>query len=161
MSPLLLVHLAATWALVGLIWTIQLVHYPSFAHVAPDRWAEAHAFHSARITWIVAPLMLTELATGLILALSSVTSGSAAGAATSIANTPSMIGPPVIAFRLGLALIVAIWLATFLLSVPAHNLLSRGYDPGVHRHLVQTNWVRTIAWTLRGLLLLAVLFRRG
>ena len=30
---LLLVHLAATWFLAGLIWVIQLVHYPLFAAV--------------------------------------------------------------------------------------------------------------------------------
>lgn len=161
MSPLLLVHVAATWALVGLIWTIQLVHYPSFAQVASDRWAECHSFHSARITWIVAPLMLTELATGLLLALQPAAAWARFGEASSLASAPPSLVPPAIAFRLGLALIVAIWLATFLLSVPAHNALSRGFDPDVHRHLVQTNWVRTTAWTLRGLLLLAVLIRRG
>ena len=33
MSALLAAHAAATWALVGLIWTVQVVHYPLFALV--------------------------------------------------------------------------------------------------------------------------------
>ena len=33
MALLSTIHNAATWALVGLIWTIQLAHYPLFAQV--------------------------------------------------------------------------------------------------------------------------------
>ena len=43
---LLLIHLAATWALVGLIWFVQLVHYPLFSAVAPERFATFEAEHS-------------------------------------------------------------------------------------------------------------------
>jgi hypothetical protein len=33
MSLLFSFHNASTWALVGLIWTIQLAHYPLFANI--------------------------------------------------------------------------------------------------------------------------------
>lgn len=32
-GALLLVHAAATWAMVGLVWFVQVVHYPLFAQV--------------------------------------------------------------------------------------------------------------------------------
>jgi hypothetical protein len=36
--------------------------------------------------------------------------------------------------------------------VPAHGRLAEGFDAGVHARLVATNWIRTMAWTLRGAL---------
>ena len=66
---LLLIHLAATWALVGLIWFVQLVHYPLFSAVAPERFVVFEAEHSKRTTWVVAVLMPAEAITGMALAL--------------------------------------------------------------------------------------------
>ena len=63
LSLLFSYHYAATWALVGLIWTIQLVHYPLFAQVGRDTFKAYHHRHTTQITWVVAPLMLTELIT--------------------------------------------------------------------------------------------------
>ncbi len=41
------------------------------------------------------------------------------------------------------------WLATFTLSVPAHDKLQAGgLDGVVVGRLVATNWIRTVAWTL-------------
>ena len=68
MNTLLLVNLAVSWALVGLIWTIQLVHYPSFSFVAEDHFLEFHRHHTRSITWVVMPLMLVELALAFYLA---------------------------------------------------------------------------------------------
>ena len=55
---------------------------------------------------------------------------------------------------LGVGLLVVIWLSTFLLQVPRHRTLESGFDISVHRRLVGTNWIRTFAWSLRGLLVL-------
>jgi hypothetical protein len=52
-----------------------------------------------------------------------------------------------------------IWLSTALLQVPRHRALEAGFDPAAHRALVATNWIRTVAWTARGFLLLACLGR--
>lgn len=59
----------------------------------------------------------------------------------------------------GLDLIGVIWLSTRLLQVPQHRVLEAGSDPGAHRVLVASNWIRTVAWTARGILLLALLGR--
>jgi hypothetical protein len=55
---------------------------------------------------------------------------------------------------IGLALLAIIWLSTAFVQVPCHNGLSQGFDAIVHRRLVRTNWIRTVAWSLRGLLVL-------
>lgn len=133
MSTLLAVHCAATWALVGLIWTVQLVHYPLFANVGADRFRAYHARHTRTITFIVGPLMLTELLTAILLLAGGV-------------REPWLLAslPPLL-FN---------WFSTGLVQVPLHNRLANGFDPEACRRLVSTNWWRTLAWTLRGACLL-------
>ena len=57
----------------------------------------------------------------------------------------------------GLALVVAIWLSTAVIQIPCHHRLAQGFDDRVHRRLVRTNWIRTVAWTARGVLVLEAL----
>ena len=38
--PALLLQAAASWFLTGLIWIIQVVHYPLMSRVGADRFAE-------------------------------------------------------------------------------------------------------------------------
>lgn len=116
--------------MVGLIWIVQLVHYPLFAQVGQASYPDYHRSHSSRITWIVAPAMLIEaiLTVGCVLSLPSVFSALAA------------------------ALLAVAWLSTFLIQVPLHGRLTQGLDLAILRRLVTTNWVRTAAWSGRGVL---------
>lgn len=126
---LLLAHAAVTWALVGLIWTVQCVQYPLFAAVPSEGFLAYHAGHMRRITIVVGPLMLAELLAAAAIAI----------------RTPSASLAWV-----GIALLASVWIVTWSLSVPCHDRLAKGFDPAVHRRLVRTNWLRTAAWTLRG-----------
>jgi hypothetical protein len=134
MQWVLLVQLAATWFLVGLIWFVQRVHYPLFDRVERAAFAAFEREHQRRTTWVVAPPMLVELALAVWLACE---------------RPPGVPGWMV---WLGLALVAGIWLSTALLQVPRHQILALGYEPRVHRQLVITNWLRTLAWSVRGLL---------
>jgi hypothetical protein len=139
MTWIALVHAAATWALVGLIWFVQVVHYPGFAGIARSDFGAYHARHVQRTTRVVAPLMLLEAITALLLVL----------------MLPR--GLPAISGWVGLGLLALIWLSTFKLQVPRHDELSREPAPAVVRALVSSNWIRTAAWSLRGVVALAVL----
>jgi hypothetical protein len=140
-AALLLLHAAATWAMTGLVWFVQVVHYPMFALVGRDAFARYAQAHAARTTWVVAPLMLTELATGVLL----------------VAARPGRLSQP--ALLAGLGLLGVIWLSTAYLSVPRHDELAAGFDETAHGALVATNWIRTWAWTARGALVLWLLAR--
>jgi hypothetical protein len=133
----LVAHFAATGVMVGIIWFVQVVHYPLMALAGRDEYAAYQAAHARRTTLVVVPPMLVELATGVWLAL-----------------RPSPLLPAPAAWA-GLALLAVAWLSTFLLQVPEHGRLASGFDPAAHRRLVRGNWMRTAAWTLRGILLLA------
>jgi hypothetical protein len=143
LSPLdlavLCAQLAATWSMVGLIWFVQVVHYPLFTKVGRGGFTDYEAAHRWRTTVVVGPPMLTEAAATVWLVLS----------------PPPGVGP-VLAWT-GLALLVVIWATTMVGSVPAHDRLSGGFDADAVDRLVASNWVRTGAWTLRGVLALAML----
>lgn len=138
----LLVQAAATWALVGLIWTIQVVHYPLFDGVHPARYAAWQRRHMTRITIVVAPLMLAEALTAALALFLVLTRGPTDLVAVSL---------------LGVVLLAAIWLSTAFVQAPLHGRLTEGFDASRHRRLVRSNWTRTALWTVRGALLLGVL----
>ncbi len=133
-------HLAATLALVGLIWTIQLVHYPLMARVGPD-FVAYHSAHCSRIAWLVTPLMGLEALTSVLLLVQRPAGVSATWA------------------WLGMGLVALIWISTALFSVPEHSRLQRGFDADAVARLVRTNWIRTVAWTARGALVLWIAAR--
>ena len=117
----------------GVIWVIQLVHYPTFHFVNPSLFIEFVNFHAGRISLIVTPLMVMELGAASVLVWSNHTS------------TARMAG---------LLLLIAIWLATFMLSVPCHSQLLKGYNAAITDKLIATNWIRTLGWSLRTAILL-------
>jgi uncharacterized membrane protein len=135
-----LVHVFATLYMVGLIWFVQIVHYPMYDRVGEDRFAEYESNHTRLTSYAVGPAMLAEALTGIYLVIRQPEGFSALWA------------------WVGLALIAVVWLSTSWLQVPQHNHLSRGYNPKAHRLLVQTNWLRTAAWTVRGLWVLYPLY---
>lgn len=126
---LLLVHVAATCAMAGLIWLVQVVHYPLFDAVGAAAFPVYHREHMRLITLVVGPLMLVEAGAGLaILAL--------------------RVAPAPLAWT-GVALLAVVWGATMFLSVPHHDALSRGVSAASLAGLVGSNWIRTVAWTAR------------
>jgi hypothetical protein len=138
---ILVLHVAATLYMTGLIWFVQRVHYPLFAAVGPGHFARYEEAHVARTTLVVAPPMLLELATGIALLL----------------WPPPHV--PGWAAAFGLGLIAVIWTSTWIWQVPRHRDLAAGFDAGAHARLVSSNRVRTVAWSLRAPLVLWMTLR--
>jgi hypothetical protein len=137
----LLAQVAATFFMVGVIWFVQVVHYPLFAGVgAPD--FSAYSVRHTRLTGLVAgPPMLLEAGTAVAL----------------VVWTPPGVSASLV--WTGLLLVAGIWVSTALLQAPRHTILSRGFDPAAHRFLVSSNWLRTVLWSLRGVVVLCVLYQ--
>lgn len=133
---LFLLNLASTLFLTGVIWVVQLVGYPFFAYVNPESFTKFHDSYRFRITPVVAPPMIVELLTSVLLVLYS----------------PENIDSKLV--WLALVLTVLIWASTFFLQVPLHEKLARGFDSETHAALVRTNWLRTGLWSARSLLVL-------
>jgi uncharacterized membrane protein len=137
----LLLHAGATALMAGLIWFVQVVHYPLMAMVGGDDAARRRYAleHQRRTTWIVAPVMLVE----------------------SVAAAVLLVLAPGWLTAAGAVLLAVIWASTFWVQVPLHGRLAAAVSneaqgPMIAR-LVMTNWVRTAAWTLRLVLSLVLL----
>ena len=136
MSPALLANLVLTLLLTGVIWTIQVVHYPLFAAVPSAELAGYARAHGRRIGRLVVPLMSLELAAAVWLVL----------------RPPP--GVPPWAGWAGLALVCGIWLVTAAVFVPLHGRLASRAGAGDLKLLVLANWCRTLGWSARAGLLL-------
>ena len=129
----LLGHLIFTSIMTGVIWVIQIVHYPSFHFIEKELYTAFQKFHMNKISIIVIPIMLAELITGMMLFLDK------------SSKSPILI--------ISFVILVLIWLITGVFFSKAHNELMTGYQELVVNQLVVMNWIRTLLWTLRLLLL--------
>jgi hypothetical protein len=134
MRYVVVIQAASTLMMTGVIWFVQVVHYPLMSRTGRAGFPDYEARHTRLTTLVVAPLMLAEAVTaGLLL----------------LWRPPQIPLPGAI---LGGGLLAVIWLSTSLLQVPLHRRLAQGFEERAHRHLVTTNWIRTISWTARAAL---------
>lgn len=118
----------------GLIWFVQVVHYPLFSLIDASSFKEFHQEHTKKTTWVVAAPMMIEL----------VSSGLAIFFISDNENTI-----PIMSFLM----VFLIFLSTALVQVPLHSRLGVKKNFEIIRKLVLTNWVRTFLWTSKTLLL--------
>ncbi len=114
----------------GLIWFVQIVHYPLFHWVGRDGFCEYERRHQRLTTWVVAPLMIGELVSSVLLLFQ----------LDGVRWTWAFVG---------FCLVLLNWLSTIFLLVPCHRSLQDAYDEAVVCRLVRANWIRTFAWTAR------------
>lgn len=110
-----------------LTWMVQLVVYPGLCYyndVDIKRW---HQVYTNRITVVVLPLMVGQLA---VYALA------------------TYRDPGYVSIGL-LTLVLLNWGITFLLAVPLHNVISSTAPCQQERQqLVKVNWLRTVLWSI-------------
>ncbi len=134
----------ASAAMCGLIWFVQVVHYPLFARTDTTHSPDYPDENQRRTAPVVIPPMLVEAVTAAIIAV----------------NPPPAIGRP--AALAGLAMVAALWLSTLLVQMPLHGQLKHdGHAPATVAALVNTNWLRTILWSARALLAIWMLHVAG
>ncbi len=129
-----LVQLAATMAMGGIIWMVQIVIYPLFLEVGFSAFEEYHRQYMALVTWVIAPLMFLEVASCVMCLLAH----------------PKNRLLWIASILLGL-----IWLSTAFIQVPLHENLVQDQTEA----LVSSNWIRTIAWTARCIILMLVMMQ--
>ena len=141
---ILLIALASTWAMTGLILTIQVVHYPIFDAIErgadSELWRRFAHRHTATISSVVGPFMFAEGATGIWI----------------VASPPAGVGRALPLVALGLMGVA--YGVTALVSAPLHGQLAPRFDSALHARLVRTNWVRATAWTLRAIVMCVITY---
>lgn len=141
MNLLLLIHLITAWFMVGLIWTIQVVHYPLFERVGTESFSYYEADHTRRMGWLLAGPASLEVLT----------------AAALVWFRPSQVDLWLVVAA-G-AILAGLWVTTALVQVPLHRQLTAAPTATAMRRLVASNWLRTAGWTLRGFLVAAMVLQ--
>jgi len=113
---------------------LHIMHYPLFDKIGDLTFVDYEQRHTSLTTWVVGPPMLIELCTSMVM----------------LWYRPSVVSLGNAWF--GIALLFVIWISTSCLQVPCHHRLSKGYHEVSRQNLVKTNWIRTLAWSLRGLI---------
>ncbi len=122
-----LARLLIDFGFVILIWAVQLVIYPSFGYYSKENLYQWHRSYTTRVTFIVLPLMFSQLVLAVI-------------QLWQIQNEFTILSAVIIA---------TLWLQTFLIFVPLHQSIDNNTPvENVCIKLVTKNWMRTILWTL-------------
>lgn len=131
---LVLANVASAWVMTGLIWFVQVVHYPLLAVVPVESARETAVEHQSRTARVVMAPMAVEGVTTLWLMF----------------DRPDGV-QWWLAWAGGVCVAVAL-LSTVLLSVPRHGRMANEPTATIGRELVVTNWPRTVAWTAHGII---------
>ncbi|MEM8867164.1 MAG: hypothetical protein AAGC73_02745 [Verrucomicrobiota bacterium] len=125
--PISLIRHLADFGMLVILWLVQLVIYPSFLRISADQLVLWHRSYTTRVGFVIIPTMFTQLFCQL-------------WAATTSGGTLNY---------LSLTTVLVCWILTFFVSVPLHNKISNGEgEPATLNRLIQTNWPRTVLWTL-------------
>ena len=109
------------------LWLVQLVIYPSFLRVEPNKLIAWHKVYTFRVSFVIMPLMFGQL----ILVIFSVWED------------------PSLAEWVAFVLVLVCWTLTFFVSVPLHRKIEQNDTTKETRQkLITTNWPRTILWSL-------------
>ena len=123
----------------GVIWVMQVVHYPLMRFVSGEQFARFETAHRVRISRVVGPLMLIEGVCVLAFLFAP---------PASLAWWLPWVGAGVEAVAIG---------TTAFVSAPLHERLNANFDQATLDRLIATNWIRTIAWTCRAAVAIAML----
>lgn len=124
-------QLIACAAMTGIIWMVQVAIYPLLSRLEGDVFHDYHARYMNRVTFVIAPLMLLEAVTCAVCLY--------------LGDWRDFIIPTI--------LLAGIWASTAFIQVPQHGRLTPESVPAI----VRSNWIRTLAWTAR-LIILSLLF---
>ena len=110
--------------MIGISILVQFIIYPAFKNPDFKNFNSFHLSYSNKMFYIVAPVMLTELFSSLIL----------------VYISPSKT------YQISLVFLVLIWLLTFLFIVPIHNFLSTNHSKKKVQKMIKLNGLRTFFW---------------
>ncbi len=133
-----ILQLLSNFWMVAIILFVQFVHYPLFYHVDNEHMPLFSQNHQSRILFVVIPPMIAEV--------------------ISYISLLTLLPDSVLLLLSGICLFL-IWGSTFFLQVPCHQILLERKEVTTIKKLNQTNYIRTILWPIKFILLLALYIR--
>ena len=129
MNLIVYISLFTNLIMVGVSLITQFVTYPSFKLIKSSIFSEFHKSYTNKMLFIVAPVMILELISSLLLVIFDMSDN----------NTGIVL----------LITLMLIWFLTFFTIVPIHNKLSVNYNKNLNQKLIKYNGLRTILWIIK------------
>ena len=137
-ESILLFQIVINVYLLGVIIMTQFITYPTFLIIDKNSFNKYHRKYVNIISIIVAPAMVLEIISLIVLVYLS----------KDFLLVKSLI------------LLLCIWLTTFIIMVPSHNILSRKSDSKEIKKLININWVRTFLWSVKLIVMLIIYYEK-
>ncbi len=137
-DTLYFIHIVCNSYLVSLVFMTQFITYPTFLNIDKDKFSDYHRKYVNNISFIVAPVMFIELLTLILIAYFS----------KDFLIIKSLI------------LLLVIWLTTFFIMIPSHNRISKSFNIKEIKSLINYNWIRTILWTFKLLVIIFLYYEK-
>ncbi|PCI76274.1 hypothetical protein COB21_04595 [Candidatus Aerophobetes bacterium] len=138
-SSLLIIQLALTFFLNGIIWFLQVVHYPLYYKIK-EGFHTYEKNYLKKAVFLMSPIMFLELISAILL----------------ISDAETAIFVQLASANL--IFLIINWLSTFILQNTEHQKLAVRFSVTSLHRLISTNWIRTFFWTVRGIILLIMAF---
>ena len=129
MNILIFISLFSNLIMVGVSLITHFVTYPSFNLIKSSIFSGFHKSYTNKMLLIVAPVMILELISSILLVIFDVSDND-----TEIAL---------------LITLVLIWFLTFFTIVPIHNKLAVNYTKDLNQKLIKYNGFRTVLWIIK------------
>jgi len=117
----------------GIIWFVQLIHYPLFKKI-PIEALPAYERKNYKTAYLTVPVMVVELITGLYIFFFAYTE----------------------LFIWNMILLAIIEFSTIIFQIPIQMRIAKSASTELISKLVNTNWIRTVSWTLRCIILIYI-----
>lgn len=134
----LFIQILTTWALLGIVWFIQLIFYPSFQNVK-EGFVHYERRNLKRTTIFLAPIFIIDLVTNVLLLL--------------IAKKPFYVT----LISIALALNILALLLTFLFQMQQHQKLSVHFSKATLQKLVRVSLIRSLLWSAKAAVYFVIL----
>lgn len=133
------VQAISTVAILTLIVLVQVLIYPQFKHVGKNELSAYSLFHIQRMSWVVVPIMLSEVCSLVFLWLD-----------TEFRSLWLIFGTGTLAL---------IWGLTFTKIAPLHTKIATTANSELIPTLVKLNLIRTLLWIVKSIAIAVVVYR--
>lgn len=131
MEHLFLAHFVSTLFMSGLCWFVQIVHYPLFRHIPLADFIQYERKNVLFTAIVAIPVMVIESLSGVYL----------------LYYNPNLLN------WLNMLLFSVIAVSTFILQAPLHVKLMVQPSTQLVNRLIRSNWLRTLSWSIRCVIL--------
>lgn len=147
-SLIFIIHVFVCILLTAVMWYLQVVHFPLLRFVGTDHFVEYYSELKMKNTLLFFPLFSLEIFTSIALLLSF----------TMVSEFTASVQNQFFLVGFSLILLFILHLVNFQMIRPTLSSLQKNSDLKIHQKLVRLQWIRTLGWTIRMVILLSMIF---